>query len=113
MFFCPFNLFYKLVSFLPIKLVLVAMKEVVRVRKIAIGIHHAHHHYHHGWLVMVLIGWVKGKPINIKALIKTNIILISKLKWHMYWYNCQYLCYAISHWVISITIPNVKMSHRL
>lgn len=54
------NLFYKCVSFLPLKLVFVAMKEVVRVRKIAAGVHHAHHLYHHGWFVMMATGWVKG-----------------------------------------------------
>lgn len=60
-FFCPLDLFYKCVCFLPVKLIFVAMKEVVRVRKIAVGIHHAHHHYHHGWFVMIATGWVKGK----------------------------------------------------
>uniref|UniRef100_A0A8D0GPN0 Trimeric intracellular cation channel type A n=1 Tax=Sphenodon punctatus TaxID=8508 RepID=A0A8D0GPN0_SPHPU len=54
-FYCPLNLFYKCVSFLPVKLIFVAMKEVVRVRKIAAGVHHAHHAYHNGWLIM--IGW--------------------------------------------------------
>lgn len=60
-FFCPMDLFYKCVCFLPVKLIFVAMKEVVRVRKIAVGIHHAHHHYHHGWFVMIATGWVKGR----------------------------------------------------
>lgn len=55
------NLFYKCVSFLPVKLIFVAMKEVVRVRKIAAGVHHAHHRYHHGWFIMMAIGWVKGE----------------------------------------------------
>lgn len=55
------NLFYKCVSFLPMKLIFVAMKEVVRVRKIAAGVHHAHHHYHHGWFIMMATGWVKGE----------------------------------------------------
>ncbi|NXQ65209.1 TM38A protein, partial [Quiscalus mexicanus] len=59
-FFCPMNLFYKCVSFLPVKLILVAMKEVVRVRKISAGVHHAHHLYHHGWFVMMATGWLKG-----------------------------------------------------
>ncbi|XP_030075373.1 trimeric intracellular cation channel type A [Microcaecilia unicolor] len=66
-FFCPMNLFYKWVSFLPVKLIFVAMKEIVRVRKIAIGVHHAHHHYHHGWVIMVLIGWVKGSGIALMS----------------------------------------------
>ncbi|XP_010212734.1 PREDICTED: trimeric intracellular cation channel type A [Tinamus guttatus] len=63
-FFCPMNLFYKCVSFLPMKLVFVAMKEVVRVRKIAAGVHHAHHH---GWLVMMATGWVKGSGVALMS----------------------------------------------
>lgn len=59
------NLFYKCVSFLPLKLIFVAMKEVVRVRKIAAGVHHAHHRYHHGWFVMMAVGWVKGELRDI------------------------------------------------
>lgn len=59
-FYCPLNLFYKCVAFLPIKLVLVALKEVVRTRKIAAGVHHAHHAYHHGFFIMVIVGYVKG-----------------------------------------------------
>lgn len=66
-FYCPLNLFYKCISFLPIKLVFVAMKEVVRVRKIAVGVHHAHHHYHHGWLIMIIIGFVKGEQPRGRA----------------------------------------------
>ncbi|NXI49600.1 TM38A protein, partial [Chloroceryle aenea] len=66
-FFCPMNLFYKCVSFLPLKLVFVAMKEVVRVRKIAAGVHHAHHHYHHGWFVMMATGWVKGSGVALMS----------------------------------------------
>lgn len=60
-FYCPLNLFYKCVAFLPVKLVLVALKEVVRVRKIAAGVHHAHHAYHHGFFIMVIVGYVKGR----------------------------------------------------
>lgn len=59
-FYCPLNLFYKCVAFMPVKLVLVGLKEVVRTRKIAAGVHHAHHAYHHGWFIMVIIGYVKG-----------------------------------------------------
>ncbi|XP_067168923.1 trimeric intracellular cation channel type A isoform X2 [Apteryx mantelli] len=63
-FFCPMDLFYKCVSFLPLKLVFVAMKEVVRVRKIAAGVHHAHHH---GWFVMMATGWVKGSGVALMS----------------------------------------------
>ncbi|KAM6458973.1 trimeric intracellular cation channel type A isoform 2-T2 [Liasis olivaceus] len=66
-FYCPLNLFYKCVSFLPVKLIFVAMKEVVRIRKIAAGVHHAHHHYHHGWFIMVIIGFVKGSGVALMS----------------------------------------------
>uniref|UniRef100_H0YQD2 Trimeric intracellular cation channel type A n=3 Tax=Taeniopygia guttata TaxID=59729 RepID=H0YQD2_TAEGU len=66
-FFCPMNLFYKCVSFLPVKLIFVAMKEVVRVRKIAAGVHHAHHLYHHGWFVMMATGWLKGSGVALMS----------------------------------------------
>ncbi|KAL8177957.1 UNVERIFIED_CONTAM: Trimeric intracellular cation channel type A [Gekko kuhli] len=66
-FYCPLNLFYKCVAFLPVKLIFVALKEVVRVRKIAVGVHHAHHHYHQGWLIMVVIGFVKGSGVALMS----------------------------------------------
>ncbi|CAI5799192.1 trimeric intracellular cation channel type A [Podarcis lilfordi] len=66
-FYCPLNIFYKCVSFLPVKLVFVAMKEVVRVRKIAAGVHHAHHQYHNGWLIMVIVGFVKGSGVALMS----------------------------------------------
>ncbi|XP_077574062.1 trimeric intracellular cation channel type A [Stigmatopora nigra] len=64
-FYCPLNLFYKCVAFLPVKLVLVALKEVVRARKIAAGVHHAHHAYHHGFFIMVIVGYVKGSGVAL------------------------------------------------
>ncbi|XP_034035948.1 trimeric intracellular cation channel type A [Thalassophryne amazonica] len=66
-FYCPLNLFYKCVAFLPVKLVLVAMKEVVRTRKIAAGVHHAHHAYHHGFFIMVIVGYVKGSGVALMS----------------------------------------------
>ncbi|XP_059923716.1 trimeric intracellular cation channel type A [Gadus macrocephalus] len=65
LFFCPLNLFYKCVAFLPVKLVLVALKEVVRARKIAAGVHHAFHAYHHGFFIMVIVGYVKGSGVAL------------------------------------------------
>ncbi|KAG9350755.1 hypothetical protein JZ751_024644 [Albula glossodonta] len=48
-------------------LVLVALKEVVRTRKIAAGVHHAHHAYHHGYFVMVITGYVKGSGVALMS----------------------------------------------
>ncbi|XP_067871968.1 trimeric intracellular cation channel type A [Heterodontus francisci] len=64
-FYCPLNIFYKCVAFMPVKLVLTAMKEVVRVRKISVGVVHAHHAYHHGWIIMALVGWAKGAGVAL------------------------------------------------
>ncbi|XP_045145693.1 trimeric intracellular cation channel type A [Echinops telfairi] len=71
-FFCPLDLFYKCVCFLPVKLIFVAMKEVVRVRKIAVGIHHAHHHYHHGWLLQTSLPAGSGVALmsNVEQLLR-------------------------------------------
>jgi len=66
-FYCPLNLFYKCVAFVPVKLVLVALKEVVRCRKIAAGVHHAHHAYHHGYFIMVIVGYVKGSGVALMS----------------------------------------------
>lgn len=66
-FYCPLNLFYKCTAFMPVKLVLVALKEVVRARKIAAGVHHAHHAYHHSFLIMVIIGYVKGSGVALMS----------------------------------------------
>lgn len=66
-FYCPLNLFYKCVAFLPVKLVLVALKEVVRTRKIAAGVHHAYHAYHHGFFIMIIVGYVKGARRVVEA----------------------------------------------
>ncbi|XP_066460717.1 trimeric intracellular cation channel type A isoform X2 [Eleutherodactylus coqui] len=109
MFFCPLSLFYKCVSFLPVKLVLVGMKEVVRVRKIAIGIHHAHHHFHDGWVVMVLIGWVKGSGValmsNVEQLLRgvwkpeTNEILHMSFPTKASLYGAILFTLQQSHWL--------------
>uniref|UniRef100_A0A8C5QG06 Trimeric intracellular cation channel type A n=1 Tax=Leptobrachium leishanense TaxID=445787 RepID=A0A8C5QG06_9ANUR len=109
MFYCPLNLFYKCVSFLPVKLIFVGMKEVVRVRKIAIGIHHAHHHYHHGWVIMVLIGWVKGSGValmsNVEQLLRgvwkpeTNEILQMSFPTKASLYGAILFTLQQSHWL--------------
>ncbi|XP_053311993.1 trimeric intracellular cation channel type A [Spea bombifrons] len=108
-FFCPLNLFYKCVSFLPVKLIFVGMKEVVRVRKIAVGIHHAHHHYHHGYVIMVLVGWVKGSGValmsNLEQLLRgvwkpeTNEILHMSFPTKASLYGAILFTLQQSHWL--------------
>ncbi|KYO41869.1 trimeric intracellular cation channel type A [Alligator mississippiensis] len=108
-FYCPMNLFYKCVSFLPVKLIFVAMKEVVRVRKIAVGVHHAHHHYHDGWLIMVATGWVKGSGValmsNFEQLLRgvwkpeTNEILHMSFPTKASLYGAIFFTLQQTHWL--------------
>ncbi len=60
MFFSPFDVFYKLVKFLPIKIALSVMKEVVRVRKVYDGVAHALHVYPNSYVIIILCGALKG-----------------------------------------------------
>uniref|UniRef100_A0A3B4XHJ0 Trimeric intracellular cation channel type A n=1 Tax=Seriola lalandi dorsalis TaxID=1841481 RepID=A0A3B4XHJ0_SERLL len=102
-FYCPLNLFYKCVAFLPVKLVLVALKEVVRTRKIAAGVHHAHHAYHHGFLIMVIIGYVKGSGValisNFEQLLRGSVFpaLQQLMGTHTHHYLIQHVgCFRLA-----------------
>ncbi|PWA21269.1 hypothetical protein CCH79_00009529 [Gambusia affinis] len=108
-FYCPLNLFYKCVAFLPVKLVLVALKEVVRTRKIAAGVHHAHHAYHHGYFIMVIVGYVKGSGValisNFEQLLRgvwrpeTNEILNMSFPTKASLYGAILFTLQESHWL--------------
>lgn len=91
-FYCPLNLFYKCVAFLPVKLVLVALKEVVRARKIAAGVHHAHHAYHHGFFIMVIVGYVKGQCASVSL----AIFMTPREKFCMFHSHlCKKVCFTV------------------
>jgi len=59
-FYSPFDIFYKIVKFLPIKIALCALKETQRARKIYDGVLHANHVFPNAYIILVLIGSVKG-----------------------------------------------------
>lgn len=59
-FYSPFDIGYKFVKFLPVKLVLSCMKEVYRCRKVYDGVVHASRLFPASWFVMIAIGTVKG-----------------------------------------------------
>ncbi|XP_042236558.1 LOW QUALITY PROTEIN: trimeric intracellular cation channel type 1B.1-like, partial [Homarus americanus] len=59
-FYSPFDIGYKIAKFLPIKVLLAAMKEVYRVKKINDGVTHAAKVFPNGYLSMILIGTIKG-----------------------------------------------------
>lgn len=59
-FYTPFDFAYKIFKFLPVKLVLAVMKEVIRCKKVHDGVVHAAKIYPNGYLIMVIIGTIKG-----------------------------------------------------
>ena len=59
-FFSPFDIFYKFVKLTPVKLVLCVLKEVLRVRKVYEGVAHALHIYPNSYVIIVLVGCMKG-----------------------------------------------------
>lgn len=60
MFYAPFDIVYKICKFMPCKIVLASMKEVIRCKKVHDGVAHAAKIYPSGYLIMILIGTVKG-----------------------------------------------------
>ncbi|KAF8790479.1 Trimeric intracellular cation channel type like protein [Argiope bruennichi] len=59
-FYSPFEVGYKILKFLPVKLALNIMKEVVRCRKVHDGVVYAAKIYPNSYLIMIIIGTVKG-----------------------------------------------------
>ncbi|XP_066471867.1 trimeric intracellular cation channel type B [Tiliqua scincoides] len=59
-FYCPHDLVYNFVSFLPMRLMVAGMKEVTRTWKITGGVSHAHSRYKNAWIVMIAVGWARG-----------------------------------------------------
>ncbi|KAI1290097.1 Trimeric intracellular cation channel type A [Halotydeus destructor] len=59
-FYSPFDAVYKICKFMPIKIVLASMKEVIRCKKVHDGVAHAAKIYPNGFLIMVITGTVKG-----------------------------------------------------
>ncbi|XP_003965245.1 trimeric intracellular cation channel type B [Takifugu rubripes] len=59
-FYCPMDLVYSSITFLPLRLVLSGMKEVTRTWKVLSGVTQAHSKYKDSLLVMIAIGWTRG-----------------------------------------------------
>lgn len=59
-FYTPFDIGYKVGKFLPVKLVASAMKEVYRAKKIHDGVVHAAKLYPNAFIIMIVIGTIKG-----------------------------------------------------
>ena len=59
-FYTPFDFGYKVFKFLPIKLILAVMKEVIRCKKVHDGVVHAAQVYPNSYVIMIIIGTLKG-----------------------------------------------------
>uniref|UniRef100_A0AC35TWM5 Trimeric intracellular cation channel type B n=1 Tax=Rhabditophanes sp. KR3021 TaxID=114890 RepID=A0AC35TWM5_9BILA len=64
-FYTPFDLFYKVVTFTPLKLVLVVAKEIQRTKKVYTGVVQAQALFPDAYLVQMLIGTSKGAGAGI------------------------------------------------
>lgn len=60
MFYTPFDIGYKVFKFLPVKILCSALKEVYRAKKVHDGVTHAAKLFPNAYLVMIMIGAVKG-----------------------------------------------------
>lgn len=59
-FYSPFDVVYKICKFMPVKVVFASMKEVIRCKKVHDGVAHAAKVYPNGYLIMAIVGTVKG-----------------------------------------------------
>lgn len=74
-FYSPFDLVYKLLHFFPIKLVVSLAKEVQRTHKVHHAVTHAAKLYPNSYLVMVLIGAVKGGSMGLLFVLISYVCL--------------------------------------
>lgn len=72
-FYSPFDLVYKLTKFLPCKLGIVIMKEITRCKKISDGVNHAAQLYPNSFLIMTIIGTVKGNGSSFAKILERCI----------------------------------------
>nr|CAI5828928.1 unnamed protein product [Callosobruchus analis] len=59
-FFTPMDVAYRLAEFFPVKIIALVMKEIYRCRKVYDGVDHAAKLYPDAFLIMIVIGIVKG-----------------------------------------------------
>ncbi|KAL5276688.1 TMEM38B family protein [Megaselia abdita] len=72
-FYTPFDIGYKVGKFLPIKIVASAMKEIYRAKKVYDGVSHAAKLYPNAWVIMILIGTMKGNGAGFTKLLERLI----------------------------------------
>lgn len=69
----PFDIGYKVAKFLPIKIVCSAMKEIYRCKKVYDGVTHAGKIYPNAYIIMILIGTLKGNGAGFTKLFERLI----------------------------------------
>ncbi|XP_067641166.1 trimeric intracellular cation channel type 1B.1 [Eurosta solidaginis] len=72
-FYTPFDIGYKIGKFLPIKVVASAMKEIYRAKKVYDGVSHAAKLYPNAWIIMIIIGTLKGNGAGFTKLLERLI----------------------------------------
>ncbi|XP_076231133.1 trimeric intracellular cation channel type 1B.1 [Calliopsis andreniformis] len=72
-FYTPFDIGYKIAKFLPVKVVCATLKEIYRCKKIYDGVTHAGKLYPNAYLIMILIGTLKGNGAGFTKLFERLI----------------------------------------
>lgn len=69
-FYTPFDVGYKVAKFLPVKVIASAMKEIYRAKKVYDGVSHAAKLYPNAYLIMIIIGTLKGNGAGFTRLVE-------------------------------------------
>ncbi|XP_041984397.1 trimeric intracellular cation channel type 1B.1 [Aricia agestis] len=69
-FYTPFDIGYKVGKFLPVKIVASVMKEIYRAKKVYDGVTHAAKLYPSAYVIMVIVGTLKGNGAGFTKLIE-------------------------------------------
>lgn len=72
-FYTPFDIGYKVGKFLPVKVVAAAMKEIYRAKKVYDGVSHAAKLYPNAYVIMVIVGTLKGNGAGFTKLVERLI----------------------------------------
>lgn len=72
-FYTPFDVGYKVGKFLPVKIIASAMKEIYRCKKIHDGVTHAAKLYPNAFIIMIIIGTLKGNGAGFTKLLERLI----------------------------------------
>lgn len=78
-FYSPLDLFDRFIRFLPIRLLVGVAKEIQRTKKIYTGVHSTLAVYPDGYIIVVLIGAIKGKKSQRKQTREKKPMRLSRL----------------------------------